>query len=123
MKVKTWIRKGVSAFYLENEYARKLLLDNGFSYLTEYKEEILDIPEEEIIYGSGYPQNGFWYTNALYDLVHDKSKFGSELDDLEYEIIEDGYPDYIPYCEVDIYSVEDFKQWMLDEGKKEKEED
>mgnify|MGYP003297007053 CR=1 FL=1 len=75
MKVKTWIRKGFAAFFLENENARKLLLDNGFSYLTEYREEILDIPEEEIIDDSGYPQNGFWYTNTLYDLVRDKSKF------------------------------------------------
>lgn len=120
MKVKTWIRKGFSAFYLENEKARKLLLENGFSYLTEYREEILDIPEEEVIDDSGYPQSGFWYTNTLYDLVHNKSKFRSELDDLEYEIIEDGYPYDIPYCEVDIYDVDDFKRWMLEQGRKEK---
>lgn len=120
MKVKTWIRKGFSAFYLENEKARKLLLENGFSYLTEYREEILDIPEEEVIDDSGYHQSGFWYTNTLYDLVHNKSKFRSELDDLEYEIIEDGYPYDIPYCEVDIYDVDDFKRWMLEQGRKEK---
>lgn len=119
MKVKTWIKKGFPVLYLENEDARKLLLNNGFYYLTAYKEEILDIPEEEIIDDVGYPQNGFWYNNTLYDLVHYKSKFRSELDDLEYEIIEEGYPSDIPYCEVDIYNVEDFKQWMLDEGKKE----
>lgn len=122
MKVKTWIRKCFSAFYLENENARKLLLDNGLSYLTEYREEILDIPEEEIIGDPGYPQSGFWYTNTLDDLVRDKSKFRSELDDLEYEIIEDGYPSDIPYCDVDIYNIEDFKRWMLFEGLKEREE-
>lgn len=118
MKVKTWIRKGFSVAYLEDENIRKLLLDNGFSYLTEYKEEILDIPEEEIIDDSGYPQMGFWYNNTLYDLVHHKSKFRSELDDLEYEIIEEGYPKDMPYCTVDIYNVEDFKHWIIEEGKK-----
>lgn len=118
MKVKTWVRKGFSVLYIEDENARKLLLDNGFSYLTEYKEEILDIPEEEIIDNDGYPHSGFWYNNTLYDLVHKKSKFRSELDDLEYEIIEKGYPEEIPYCTVDIYDVEDFKKWMLEEGKK-----
>lgn len=118
MKVKTWIRKGFSVPYIEDENAKKLLLDNGFSYLTEYKEEILDIPEEEIIDNDGYPHSGFWYNNTLYDLVHEKSKFRSELDDLEYGIIEEGYPEEIPYCTVDIYEIEDFKNWMLEEGKK-----
>ena len=118
MKVKTWVRKGFSVPYIEDENARKLLLDNGFSYLTEYKEEILDIPEEEIIDNDGYPHSGFWYNNTLYDLVHKKSKFHNELDDLEYGIIEEGYPEEIPYCTVDIYEVEDFKNWMLEEGKK-----
>ena len=118
MKVKTWIRKGFSVAYLEDENARKLLFNNGFSYLTEYKEEILDISEEEIIDNDGYPHSGFWYNNVLYDLVHSKSKFRSELDNLEYEIVEEGYPEEIPYCTVDIYDVEDFKKWMLEEGKK-----
>ena len=118
MKVKTWIRKVFSVPYIEDESARKLLLDNGFFCLTEYKEEILDIQEEEIIDSSGYSHSGFWYNNTLYDLVHNKSKFRSELDDLEYEIVEEGYPNEIPYCTVDIYDVEDFKKWMLEEGKK-----
>lgn len=118
MKVKTWIRKGFSVAYLEDENARKLLFDNGFSYLTEYKEEILDISEEEIIDNDGYPHSGFCYSNTLYDLVHSKSKFRSELDNLEYEIVEEGYPKEIPYCTVDIYDMEDFKKWMSEEGKK-----
>ena len=118
MKVKIWVRKGFSVAYIENENAKKLLLDNGFSYLTEYKEEVLDISEEEIIDKDGCSYRGFWYSNTLYDLVHNKSKFRSELDDLEYEIIEDGYPNEIPYCTVNISDVEDFKSWMLDKGKK-----
>lgn len=118
MKVKTWVRKVFSVPYIEDESARKLLLDNGFFCLTEYKEEILNIPEEEIIDNDGYSHSGFWYNNTLYDLVHNKSKFRSELDDLEYEIVEEGYPNEITYCTVDIYDVEDFKKWMLEEGKK-----
>lgn len=118
MKVKTWVRKVFSVPYIEDESARKLLLDNGFFCLTEYKEEILNIPEEEIIDNDGYSHSGFWYNDTLYDLVHNKSKFRSELDDLEYEIVEEGYPNEIPYCTVDIYDVEDFKKWMLEEGKK-----
>ena len=122
MKVKTWIAKEFSVPYIADENARKLLLDNGFSHLTEYKEEILDIPEEEIIDDSGYPRSGFWYNNNLFDLVHDKSKFHKESDYIEYEIIEAGYPSDIPYCscETDIYNVEDFKNWMLEDGRKEK---
>lgn len=49
MKVKTWIRRFFSTPYIENEKARRLLLDNRFSHLTTYKEEILDIPEEDLI--------------------------------------------------------------------------
>lgn len=117
MKVKTWIRNFFSTPYIENEEARKLLLDNGFSCLATYKEEILDISEEDLI-DNGYPHDGFWYTNTLYDLVHQKSSFHNELDDLKYEIIEEGYPEDVPYCNVDIYSVDDFKNWMIEEGKK-----
>lgn len=117
MKVKTWIRRFFSTPYIENEKARRLLLDNGFSNLTTYKEEILDILEEDLI-DDGYTHDGFWYNNTLYDLVHQKSCFHGELDDLEYEIIEEGYPEDIPYCDVDIYCVEDFKDWMFKVGKK-----
>ena len=39
-------------------------------------------------------------------------------EELEYEIIEEGYPEEIPYCTVDIYEAEDFKNWMLEAGKK-----
>lgn len=122
MKVKTWIKNGFSVVYLENEIARELLWDNGFSYLIEYREEILDIPEEEIVDDAGYPHNGFWYANVLYNLVHDKSKFRGELDNLEYEIIEEGYPYDIPYCDIDIYNAEDFKRWMLEKGIEERKE-
>ena len=122
MKVKTWIRKFISVPYIEDKNARESLLDKGFTYLIEYKEEILDIPEEEIIDNDGYPHSGFWYCNNLYDLVHKKSKFSSELDNLEYEIIEEGYPEDIPYCEVYICDVEDFKKWMSEEGKRQLEE-
>lgn len=117
MKVKTWTRRTFSVPFIENENAKKLLLDNGFSYLSTYKEEILDISEDELI-DNGYPHNGFWYNNTLYELVHEKSSFRGELEDLEYEIIEEGYPEDIPYCDVDIYSVDDFKNWMIEKGKK-----
>lgn len=121
MKVKTWIRKVFSVPYIEDENARKLLLDNGFFCLTEYKEEILDIQEEEIIDDSGYPHSGFWYNNTLYDLVHNQSKFRSELDDLEYEIIEEGYPTDIPYAHCEFDDVDEFIKWLLEEGVKERE--
>lgn len=122
MKVKTWIAKEFSVPYIADENARKLLLDNGFSHLTEYKEEILDIPEEEIIGNNGYLRKEFWYSDNLFDLVHDKSKFRNESDDIEYEIIEEGYPYDIPCCscDINICSVEDFKNWMLEEGRKER---
>ena len=122
MKVKTWIQKGFSVAYLEDETAKKLLWANGFSYLVEYREEILDIPEEDIVDDAGYPHHGFWYANVLHGLVHDKSRFYDELDNLEYEIIEEGYPDGIPYCDIDIYTAKDFRNWMLEQGTEEQAE-
>lgn len=122
MKVKTWIRKYVNTYYIANEKAKKLLHDNGIYDLDIYKEEILDIDMDsivDIVKGYKVDEAGYIYCNRLYDLVHSKSRFFLERDDLEYEIIEDGYPEDIPYADCIFDSVEEFHKWMLEEGKKE----
>ena len=96
MKVKTWIRKYVSSYYIDNEKARRLLFDNGIHHFSTYKEEILDIDLHRIIDSSKADvpydyEAGYRYCNRLYNLVHSRTKFVSERYDLEYEIIEDGY--------------------------------
>lgn len=124
MKVKSWIRQHFITEHVEDEKVRKLLFDNGISHFCTYKEEILDFDEAEILgiclRYSDSP--GFIYCNKLYDMVHEKSSFVLEKDDLEYEIIEEGYPDDIPWADRYFDSVDDFRKWMLEEGTKEKEE-
>ena len=125
MKVKSWIRKYYITEHIEDEKVRKLLFDNGIGHFCTYKEEILDFNEAEILdIGSRYSDSpGFRYCNKLYDMVHEKSSFVCEEDDLKYEIIEEGYPNDIPYADRYYDTVEDFRKWMLEEGIKEKGED
>lgn len=122
MKVKTWIRRYTLSVWVEDEKIKKLLLDNGANNFTTYKEQILDINLQEIVdacMGEKDGEAGYRYCNRLYDLVHKKSIFVLEKDDLEYEIIEDGYPADIPYANCIFSDVEAFHKWMLDEGAKE----
>lgn len=121
MKIKTWIRRLVSSSYIEDKQVRNLLFTNGIYSFFTYKEQILEIDIINIIdpYNIGIGQEpGYMYSNRLYDLVHKKSMFVGEKDDLEYEIIEDGYPDNIPYSYCVFKDAEEFHKWMLEEGKK-----
>ena len=124
MQVKTWIRKYVSTFYVEDENVRKLLFDNDIYSFYTYKEQILEIDLADIVdtetENSGV---GYSYNNRLYDLVHKRSKFYLEKDDLEYEIIEEGYPTDIPYANCEFDNVEEFHKWLLEKGKEEREEE
>ena len=110
MKVKTWIRRYVCSDWIDDEKAKKLLLDNGIYNFFSYKEQIVD-------YEAGYR-----YCNKLYDIVHDNTIFIGEKDDLEYEIIEEGYPMDIPYAKCEFDNVDEFIKWLLEEGVKEREE-
>ena len=121
MKVKSWIRRHFITEHIEDEKVRKLLFDNGIGHFSTYKEEIFDIDESEILdTGTRYfDEPGYEYCNNLYDIVHEKSSFVLEKDDLEYEIIEDGYPNDIPYADRYYNTVDDFRKWMLEERIKE----
>ena len=126
MKVKTWVRRYVSSDWIENEKIKKLLLDNYVSHFWTYKEEILDVDLNDIVDTIKETENyeaGYRYCNRLYNLVHSKSKFSLELDDLEYEIIEEGYPENIPWAYCEFIDVDKFHKWMLEEGEKERKED
>ena len=114
----------MSSTWVENEKIKKLLIDNGVYDFSTYKEQILDIDLKEIIDSSKSEENyrpGFRYCNRLYDLVHQKTMYISEKDDLEYEIIEEGYPMDIPYAKCEFDDVDEFIKWLLEEGTKERE--
>lgn len=124
MKVKTWIRRCVSSSWIENEMARNILLDNDIYNFTTYKEQKLEIDLNDIVDDCKsvmVHEAGYRYCNRLYDLVHKKSIFIGEEDDLEYEIIEEGYPEDIPYAYCEFIDVNEFHKWMLEEGRKERE--
>lgn len=124
MKVKTWIRRYFVSDWVEDEKIKNLLLDNGVSNFTTYKEQILNIDLQEIVDACSSGEDGeagYRYCNRLYDLVHQKSIFVGEKDDLEFEIIEDGYPADIPYASCIFADVEGLHKWLLDEGAKESE--
>lgn len=124
MKVKTWIRRYLQSRWIEDENVKKLLIDNGIYDFSTCKEQILDIDLYEIVDKQKSDDDyraGYRYNNRLYDLVHKKSIFCLENDDLEYEIIEQCYPKDIPYAECEFTDVEEFHKWMLEEGRKERE--
>ena len=125
MKVKSWIRRHFITEWVEDEKIRNILYDKHIGNFNTYKEEIFDIDESEILdIGTRFfDEPGYGYCNKLYDMIHEKSSFVCEKDDLEYEIIEEGYPNDIPYADRYHDTVEDFRKWMLEEGIKEREED
>ena len=119
MKVKAWVRKYVDSYWIEDEKAKKLLFDNCIYHFYTYKSQILDIDLNDIVddfESSEHYEAGYRYCNRLYDLVHEKSMFWFEKNDLEYEIIEEGYPDDIPWANCEFDDVKEFHKWMLDEG-------
>ena len=125
MKVKTWIRRYISVTWVEDKKVKNLLLNNGIYDFSTYKEQILDININEIIDQCKREEKyeaGYRYSNRLYDLVHRKTIFISDKDDLEFEIIEKDYPSDIPYAYCEFDNADEFHKWMLQEGIKEKEE-
>ena len=125
MKVKTWIRRYVCSDWIEDEKAKKLLLDNGIFNFFSYKEQIVDVDLVDLIDVIKEEENydaGYRYCNRLYDLIHNKTIFIGEIDDLEYEIVEEGYPTNIPYANCEFDDVDEFIKWLLEEGKKERKE-
>lgn len=125
MKVKTWIKKRVESDWIEDEKIKNILISNNIYRFWTHKEQILDIDLNDIIDDCKAivaHEAGYRYCNRLYDLVHKKSIFLFEKDDLEYEIIEKDYPYDIPYAPCEFDNVEEFHKWMLEKGKEEREE-
>lgn len=125
VKVKIWVRRHVCSDWIEDERAKKLLLDNGIYNFFSYKEQVVDVDLNKIIDDCKHDEPyeaGYRYCNKLYDFVHNNTIFIGEKDDLEYEIIEDGYPMDIPYAKCEFDNVDEFIKWLLEEGVKEREE-
>lgn len=123
MKVKTWIDRYVSSDWIQDEKAKKLLIDNDIYNFWTHKEQMLEIDLNDIVddcKSATVYEAGYRYNNRLYDLVHKKSIFVFEKDDLEFEIVEENYPYDIPYAYCEFDNVDEFHEWMLEEGRKEK---
>ena len=124
MKVKTWVRRYSCSDCVEDDNMKKLLLDNGIYNFFLYKEQIVDVDLKKIIDDYKNEETyeaGYRYCNRLYDLIHKNTIFIGEKDDLEYEIIEDGYPTDIPYAHSEFNDVDKFIEWLLEEGIKEED--
>lgn len=123
MKVKTWIDRYVSSDWIQDEKAKKLLIDNDIYNFWTHKEQMLEIDLNDIVddcKSATVYEAGYRYSNRLYDLVHKKSIFVLENDYLEFEIVEENYPYDIPYAYYEFDNVDEFHKWMLEEGRKEK---
>jgi hypothetical protein len=126
MKVKTWIKRRVESDWIEDEKIKNILINNNVYRFWTHKEQILDIDLNDIIddcKAGVVHEAGYRYCNRLYDLVHKKSIFIGEKDDLEYEIIEKNYPYDIPFAHCEFDDVEEFHKWMLENGRDEEDEE
>ena len=126
MKVRVFDDIIIFSNYITDEKVRKLLEDNEVFQLTELREKIVDIDLNEIILsedverGKNY-EMGFTYCNRLYDIIHNEYKLRGDDYSLQYEIIENGYLEDIPWCETIFESISEFDKWMRDKWCEENE--
>lgn len=132
MKVQTSVSRIVNREWILDDDIRKFMEKRNCSSFTYDRTEILDISEEDIVnsylHKFEYPvdgdEAGYWYTNQLYDMVHNQTKLMyGDKEDMCFEIIESGYPCDIPWANRVFENVEEFHKWMIEEGEKERLED
>lgn len=118
MKVRVFDDVRIISEYITDARIKNLLLDNGVSSFVELREQIIDIDLKNIILeedvkerGSDY-EMGYTYCNRLYDIIHDKHKLRGSDFDLQYEIIEEGFLEDIPWCETIFETTDGFNAWM-----------
>lgn len=131
MKVRTSVSRNVYREWILDDNIRELMKRIDCLGFTYDKTEILEISEEDIV--KSYLNNceysvadeaGYWYTNQLYDMVHNQTKLmHGDKEDMCYEIIEPGYPCDIPWSDRVFQTVEEFHKWMIEEGEKKRLED
>ena len=126
MKVKTSVSRLVYKNNILNDDIREFMDKKNISNFYCYKSEILEIDEEEIVnsYLNAFPrpcstdEPGYWYANELYDKIKNLTRFvGGDKQDMNYEIVEPGYPWDIPWTDRIFETVDEFHKWMLVEGK------
>lgn len=110
-------RKGITYFW----YEKTELLDIDEeklvnSYLDRFHEEII----EPYLYKSSHciSEPGYWYANQLSDELHNLTHFiNCDKEDMRYEIVETDYPSDIPWADRIFETVDEFREWMLENGK------
>ena len=124
MKVRTSVSRVIFRDYILDDNIVDFMEKNNICSLRYSKTEILDINEEEIVksYLKAFPhstdQPGYWYANELYDKVQNLTKFiCGDREDMNYEIAEPGYPYDIPWADKIFKTIDEFRKWMLEEGK------
>ncbi|MFD1402049.1 hypothetical protein [Robinsoniella peoriensis] len=118
MKVRVFDDVHIMSDYITDIKARNLLLTNGFSTITEMREKVIDIDLKDIVLEQDIEKRkpaykmGFTYSNRLYNIIHGKHNLRNSDYDLQFEIIEDGFLDDIPYCETVFKTADEFNVWM-----------
>lgn len=130
MKIRVYDTVIVCANDIEDEKIKKLLRDNGILFFNETKEKCVDVDLNRLIdkkdkeyHQEDNPYMGFLYCNRLYEIVRREHCLRLADDtNLKYEIIEEGFPDDIPYCEHEPFeNVEEMTNWLHEEFFKENE--
>lgn len=124
MKVRTSVSRVIYRDYIINDNIIEFMEKNNIHSFKYIDTEILDINEKEIVesYLKTFPNStdepGYWYANKLYDKVQNLTQFtGGDKQDMNYEIVEPGYPWDIPWTDRIFKTVDEFHKWMLEEGK------
>lgn len=105
MKIKIWCKMYFpDSFILEN---------TNKDGVTIYNEKIIDFDLEKFKNDLGH--TGYYYANELYNYIHKNYKYVdiiSNGDDLDFQIIEEGYLDYIPYLREPLKSIGELREKM-----------
>lgn len=105
MKIKIWCEK-----YFRNSF---ILGNTNRDGVTIYNEKIIDFDLKKFENDLGH--DGYYYANELYDHIHKNYNYVdiiSNGDDLEFQIIEEGYLDDIPYLQEPLKSIDELKEKM-----------
>ena len=105
MKIKIWCEK-----YFINSF---ILGNTNKDGVTIYNEKIIDFDLKKFENDLGHA--GYYYANELYDYIHKNYNYVDVIsngDDLEFQIIEEGYLDDIPYLQEPLKSIDELKEKM-----------
>ena len=121
MKIKIWQDRYIPINSIESEQLRQYAMQiTTKNYFKTHQEKIIDIPISEILnnttkHGCGFV-HGYSLTNSVWSLLRNKYYFIEDDNyNLNYAICDEEFPnitDNIPYADIDIYTEEEFVNWL-----------